>query len=72
MPIYIQLAVIVVIYIGLIWGFAKVSNWNNAPEIDFPETEWPEMQGKKQIPEIQPSKPWPRSQTKSAPTERLR
>jgi hypothetical protein len=43
MPIYIQLAVIVVIYIGLIWGFAKVSNWNNAPEIDFPETEWPEM-----------------------------
>jgi len=47
MPIYIQIAVIVVIYIGLIWGFAKVSNWNNAPEIDFPETEWPEMQGKK-------------------------
>lgn len=46
MPIWIQLAVIVVIYIGLIWGFAKVSNWNKAPEIDFPETEWPEMQGK--------------------------
>lgn len=41
MPIYIQIAVIVVIYIGLIWGFAKVSNLDSAQE-----TEWPEMQVK--------------------------
>lgn len=59
MPIYIQIAAIIAIYIGLIWGFAKVSNWNNAPEIDFPETEWPEMQGPP-IPIIQPPKPWSR------------
>lgn len=72
MSIYVQFAVILAIYIAFIWCLAKVSNWNSAPEIDFPETEWPEMQGKKQIPEIQLPKPWPRSQTKLAPTERLR